>query len=162
MATCGGLNLNCSGQFRIIEALITVILVIGSMTIAINIQRIPSSWIIYSREELDDMAFNLLDEISVPTISNILSNQTGKWEYDISLLLGTLLPKTVYFNMTIYEFTPINESTITMRILNRFAITNIPGSFVMDISESGSATYIFTSSDGRIYMLVLTLIRVKG
>ena len=103
------------------------------------------------------MAFNLLDGISVPTISNILSNQTGKWEYDISLL-----PKTVYFNMTIYEFTPINESTITMRILNRFAITNIPGSFVMDISESGSATYIFTSSDGRIYMLVLTLIRVKG
>lgn len=151
-----------SGQFRIIETLLTMFLVISSMIFAVNLQKVPSSWITYSGEDLKNMAFNILCEISTPLIEHEILNQSIDWENNMFFALCTLLPRTVYFNVTIYEITPVASHNVSLRIVNRVPITNIPINYYGKIAEANSAVYMFTSIDGKVYMIVLILVRGGG
>ncbi|MEM0211923.1 MAG: hypothetical protein QXO74_02850 [Candidatus Methanomethylicia archaeon] len=154
--------MNRIGQFRIIETLITIFLVIGSMIIAVNLQKVPSSWITYSGEDLKNMAFNILCEISIPIIEHEIFNQNENWENNIFFALNTLIPKNIYFNITIYEVLPMDSNVSLLKVVNRIPITNVPINYYGRIMEAKSAIYVHTSMDGRVYMIVLTLIRGGG
>lgn len=154
--------MNKRGQFRIIEALTTTILVVGSMIMALGIQRIPRTWITYEREDLKEMAFNLLAEIADPVLSSELATHQDSWESNVFWALNTMLPPTMYFNMTIYEVSLSSEGEINLETLNKTPITNIQGEEANRIAEAASAIYIFTSPDGKVYMALLTLARSRG
>ncbi len=150
------------GQFRIIEALIAAILIIGSMAIAVNIQRIPRFWITYERENLEELAFNTLFNIADKVLLNMQLNSSSPWENDLFWVLNTMLPPTIYFNLTIYKITLQNETEITFERVNKTPITNIQAENINEIVESSSAMYVFTSRDGSVYLAILTLSRSKG
>lgn len=150
------------GQFRIIEALITTFLVIGSMIIVVEMQRVPRFWVTYESEDLEDMAFNFLSEMADSVLSSELADPSASWETNVFWALKTMLPPTLYFNMTIYRVSLSSEVDINLDVMNRVPITNIQSEDSERIAESASATYIFTSPNGMVYMAVLTLMRSKG
>jgi len=150
------------GQFRIIEALVTAVLVVGSMMIAVGIQRMPRFWITYETEDLEDMAFNMLAEIADQALLSRLLDSKGSWETDLFWTLNTMLPPTIYFNMSIYKMSLSSGGNISLEALNRAPITNIQQENADRIAESASATYVFTSPDGTVYLAALTLARSRG
>ncbi len=150
------------GQLRIIEALITAFLVIGSMIIVVELQRIPRTWITYESEDLEDLAFNLIAETADSVLTSELTNQSGLWENNIFWALRTMLPPTLYFNMTIYKVSISEDASVSLAMMNRVPITNIQSEDYEKLAESASATYILTLPDGTVCMVVLTLMRSRG
>lgn len=150
------------GQFRIIETLISTFIIISAFIIAVNLQDVPRTWIMREKKDLEDMAFNLLTKlINMNILDNVL-NAGDKWELEMLLVLKTLLPPMIYFNLSIYEIHMSNNGTIQFKILNKNPITNILREDINKIGEIASASYIYTKDADSMYLIVLMLARSRG
>lgn len=148
------------GQFRIIEALISVAIIVSFLTASMVIQRIPRSWVSAMRGDLEEMAFNVLVEVA--DLGLFDSVKTRGWELRTYLILKTLLPPSIYFNLTVYEVVLTSKYSARLEPVNMRPISNIVGESVSRIAESASACYVHTSSNGSAYLAVLTLASSRG
>jgi hypothetical protein len=144
-----------AGQVRIIEAALAAIIMLAALTTVNQFIRNPRLIMASRSGPLRSIAYNALYRLDD---TGVLDNTLGKgevnWESDIKIVLATLLPSTVYYNLTVYAFPdPANPSAYVaynrLQISNSanstFAFTNTP--------EVSTATYLYVTGALKIYLL---------
>jgi len=144
-----------SGQFRVVEALISAVIIVVAFTAALELQQIPRSWSSRMKTDLEALAFNVLLNLAE---SNVPENiGSPRWEHGLFIVLQTLLPPATYFNLTVYRITVLTNGTVLMEPLNKAPISNMQSQDLSEALEAASAAYVYTTRKGEILLLVLTL-----
>ncbi|MGQ9514664.1 MAG: hypothetical protein ACUVTL_06405 [Thermoproteota archaeon] len=144
-----------SGQFRIIEATIIIFL---TLTAVNQFTRNPRLIMTGRSVNLRSTAYNILYRLAdTGILESTLGRGTRDWENDLKIVLDTLLPSTVYFNLTVYALkNPLEPSAFF--IYNRNAISNCRSQSAFTRSpEISSATFLFVAYNSKIYILRLQL-----
>jgi hypothetical protein len=144
------------GQFRIIEAAVAAIIIFVTIAAVNQFTRNPRLIMTGRSASLRSLAYNILYRLADTTI---LENTVGKgssgWENDLKIVLDTLLPSTVYFNLTVYAF---QTETSSFVIYNRKAISNCRSQDAFEQTpEISSATFLYVARNSKMYVLRLQL-----
>jgi len=137
------------GQTRVIEALLSSVVVVVAMGIASGLIRAPSS---FSQRRTDDasrFAYSLLTRLAeADTFDKVMfegGNLSAGWEDQLKVIVGSMLPSNAFFNMTIGNCTVVGgapqESLLTSRGLSN-AMT--PEVFQTALGV-GSADIVYTT-----------------
>ncbi|MBO3802804.1 MAG: hypothetical protein JTT11_02855 [Candidatus Brockarchaeota archaeon] len=147
-----------AGQFRIIEAATAAIIIFVTIAAVNQFTRNPRLIMTGRSANLRSMAYNVLYRLAD---TSVLENTVGKgsrdWESDLKIVLDTLLPSTVYFNLTVYALQSPAEP-LTFVVHNRKQISNCrsPDAF-KQTPEISSATFLYVAHDSKMYVLRLQL-----
>jgi len=156
-------GLSKKGQFRIIEALISSIIVIIAFIAAVQLQQLPRIWVMREKSDLEEMGFNILTYLAEKgVLERVIRPDNEDWEKDMCLVLKILLPPMLYFNMSVFEIKVSENGTVFIEPVNDDLITNTPREGSERVPEMVSVTYVYTTKTGRIYLIVLSLTRSKG
>jgi len=137
------------GQTRVIEALLSSIVVVAAMGIASGLIRAPSSFSQRRTEDASRFAYSLLTRLAeADTFDGIMfenGNLSAGWEDELKVMVGSMLPSDAFFNMTISNCTVVEgvprESLLTARGLSN-AMT--PEVFEAALGV-GSADIVYTT-----------------
>jgi hypothetical protein len=153
------------GQLRVIEATIAAIVIFFSFLTASYFMRNPRIWTTSRTEDLTRMGFNILHSLSVTDVLNntVASHKIG-WEDQLNFVLEAFLPSTTFYNMTIYKVLSNSGTWTTVyQPFNAMKITNTESSEAFTRSpEVVSVSYLYTSKNGEVYLLVLELSEISG
>jgi len=112
---------NKRGQMRIVEAMITCIILVVGLSAAVYISSVYS---VAEAQGLEETGLNILHVLDDSTIiRKILNNETG-WQSELRSLIETLLPPDTFYNLSLF-------SAVTGQIIVE-AVTNIIG---QEVSE---------------------------
>jgi len=131
------------GQFRIIELVISITMIISVMLLVMFFTRPMRS--IYLREvgDLRRLAYNLLNNLAEAGVfervfDSARSGDIG-WEGRLRMLVAANLPPGLVFRMEIYNVLILGDGTVQLKRLDGGMITNMnPG---VDLSESEAVHY---------------------
>lgn len=146
------------GQFRIIEAAISAIIIFVTLVAVNQFTRIPRLIMTGRSGSLRTIAYNTLYRLAdTGVLENTLVIGTADWEGNLKIVLDTLLPSTVYFNLTVYSFSNTAQPT-SFIIYNREMISNsISPTAFTDTPEISSAAFLYVAHNSKIYLLRLQL-----
>jgi hypothetical protein len=144
------------GQSRILEAVVAAAIIFIVFSVSSYLVRASEVRVLQERADLDRLGYNVLHRlVESGAYEEIQGRAASQQELELLLkdALQRALPTSVYFNLTIYrceglELTPlpINPS-------------NMPAESTPKTLERSSTSTIYTSRDGTIYLLILTLTR---
>lgn len=142
------------GQIRIIEAVVVALLIFIISTTVFFMLFSSEKFFKQEVVDLNRLAYNVLNRLIE---SGVIEESIGDGRVDeakIANVLRNLLPQGIYFNLTIGQ----------QRRLGYWekisSISNAPQSLFEVATEVASASVIYTSKDGRIYYLALSLSRI--
>ena len=146
------------GQFRILEAVISAMIIFVALAAISQFTRMPRLIMTGRSGSLRAIAFNTLYSLAD---TGILESTVGigspDWERNLKIVLDTLLPSTVYYNLTVYTFNNTAQPTYHA-IYNKGVISN---SFLQtaftNTPEISTATFIYVAHNTKIYLLRLQL-----
>lgn len=147
------------GQLRVIEAVLAVMIIFTTFTAAAYLLKAHRTWATRDIEELEKTGYNVLQRLAESgALEATVGDSHSGWEIHLKLLLETILPPSVYYNLTVFV-SCYKSGTATLAPYNGQVITNSLG--VNDFSgspEIASVTYVYTSYyKERIYVLYLQL-----
>lgn len=140
------------GMARMIEAVISAVLIIGAFSVSYYLLIPPSASQIRSNEALVKYGHNVLSSLASNNGFEILfTNYKGKavpdWEQELKIAVNSLMAPKVIFNLTVYKVTRLNgiNGFIKLNKINRFNIQNVmdPMSFIK-AGETAQVTYVYT------------------
>ena len=152
------------GQIRVIEALLSSVIVVAAMTVASGLIQAPSSFSQRRTEDVSRFAYSLLTRLAeADTFDGIMfegGNLSQRWEDELQVIVGSMLPSNVFFNMTVYNCTVVGgipqESSLASRSLSN-AMT--PEVFQTALGV-GSADIVYTTK--RLWILKIHIDLVWG
>lgn len=123
------------GQFRIIEAALSAIIIFITLVTINQFTRIPRLIMTGRSGSLRTTAYNTLYRlVDTGILENTLGIGSADWEGNLKIVLDSLLPTTVYFNMTVHSFSNAAQPTyyiaynknIISNSISQKAFTNTP------------------------------------
>ncbi|MEM4640660.1 MAG: hypothetical protein QXT93_12370 [Thermofilum sp.] len=159
------MNRGRKGQFRIIELIIAVTMVVAVMLLVMFFTRPMRS--VYLREvaDLRSLAYNLLNNFADAGVFERILNSTQNgekgWEGRLRMLVSSSLPPGLVFRMEIYDVKINEDGTIELKRIDEGAITNMERDTELVEAESVQYTLVCTrdpdSVRGRILYIVLVI-----
>jgi len=137
------------GQIRIFEAVVatTVIFVVFSVSMLLIYP--PRLWLIYEKEYLDRLGYNILHNLAETGAIEIVLN---RGVHHLEMAMDKIMPPLTYYNLTVFVFNAAEGKT------QRFAsISNTTPEVFRQIPEVSSTIMVYTSKTGETYYLVLVL-----
>jgi hypothetical protein len=146
------------GQFRIIEAAISAVIIFITLVAVNQFMRIPRLIMTGRSGSLRAIAYNTLYRLAdTGVLENTLVIGSTDWEGNLKIVLDTLLPSTVYFNLTVYAFSNAEQPT-SFSIYNKQMISNsFSQTAFTDTPEISSASFLYVAHNSKIYLLRLQL-----
>jgi len=89
---------NRKGQIRIIEAMITCLILISGLTAAIYFSSI---YAVTESADLEKAGLNILHVLDNSEVLEKIINRQGTWESELKLLIENLLPSDTFYNLTL-------------------------------------------------------------
>jgi len=154
------------GQFRAVEATVAAFIIFFSFIAANYLIRNSRAWTVSRSEDLSMLGYNLLHSLDVTGVLNgtVSSGRSG-WERGLDFAIETFLPSTAYYNLTVYK-ADLNEVTTSgvadLEPWNSLKITNTDPDTFARSPEVISIQYLFTSSKGEVFLLVLQISESRG
>jgi len=145
------------GQLRVIEAVLATIIIFTTFASATYLLKSHRTWATRHSEELEKIAYNVMQRLAESgALEATVGDSHPGWELHLKLLLETVLPPSVYFNLTVLV-SRYQLGTATLAAYNGEAITNGNSDSFAKSPEVASSTYIYTCEKAKIYVLVLQL-----
>lgn len=147
-----------AGQIRIIEAALAAVIMLFALIAVDQFTRNPRLVMTSRSGTLRSMAYNALYRLAdLGVLDNTLGRRLVNWELHLKIVLATLLPTTVYYNLTVYAFNNTQNPSVYVRC-DTLNITNTlsPVAFTQT-PEIASATFLYVTFNSRIYMLRLQI-----
>lgn len=139
------------GQMRILEAVIATIVLLIAFTAFYFMLYSSAKFFKQEAVDLNRLSYNaLIHLVESGVVERAVSNPTTGGEMLVRAL-QSLLPPNVFFNLTVLNVTDASSREVVVSLSNA-----VPAVFEGP-SELASATTTYTSSEGKIYMLVLRL-----
>jgi hypothetical protein len=168
------------GIARMIEAVISAILIIGAFSVSYYLLTPPSPSHIRSGESLSKIGYNILSTLaSANGFEMLFASAKGArivdWEQQLKSTINSLLPANVIFNVTVYRVPEakleghgkdsyFNASYFTpMQKLNRIDISNVvdPQAFIR-AGETAQIIYTYTMKNMTILVFNMRLADLGG
>jgi len=145
------------GQLRVIEAVLASIIIFTTFTSAAYLLTSHRTWATRNLEELEKIGYNALQRLAESGgLEATVGDSHLGWELHLKLLLETILPASIYYNLTVlvssYKF-----GIATLAQCNGQAITNVQSNGFNTSPEIASITYVYTCRRAKVYVLVLQL-----
>jgi predicted PurR-regulated permease PerM len=159
-----------AGIARMIEAVISAILIIGAFSVSYYLLIPPSASQIRSGESLTKYGYNLLSTLASSNGFERLfidyhGERVSDWEQQLKSTLNSLLPSNVLFNLTVYKAMEVQGGNgfVSLIVLNKVPISNVgdPRSFI-DAGETAQITYVYTMKNMTILVFNLRLADIGG
>jgi len=136
---------------RILEAVIATIVLLIAFTAFYFMLYSSAKFFKQEAVDLNRLSYNaLMHLVESGVVERAVSNPTTGGEMLVRAL-QSLLPPNVFFNLTVLNVTDASSREVVVSLSNA-----VPAVFEGP-SELASATTTYTSSEGKIYMLVLRL-----
>jgi len=136
---------------RILEAVIATIVLLIAFTAFYFMLYSSAKFFKQEAVDLNRLSYNaLIHLVESGVVERAVSNPTTGGEMLVRAL-QSLLPPNVFFNLTVLNVTDASSREVVVSLSNA-----VPAVFEGP-SELASATTTYTSSEGKIYMLVLRL-----
>ncbi len=140
------------GIARIVEAVFSAILIIAAVSISYHLLIPPNPSTIRSNEELSKFGYSLLSSLGSDNgYDKLLFDKEGNlregWENDFKVVINSLVPPNIIFNITVYNAT-VNSSTgfVDLEKLNTIPISNTDSNEVfLKAGENIQVMYIYTT-----------------
>ena len=168
------------GIARMIEAVISAILIIGAFSVSYYLLTPPSPSHIRSNESLSKVGYNLLSTLaSANGFEMLFTSAKGKaiadWEQQLKSTVNSVLPSKVIFNITVYKVKNADLKTVgkdsfynasyfvPMQRLNRYNISNVvdPQAFIR-AGETAQVIYVYTMKNMSILVFNMRLADLGG
>lgn len=137
-----------------LEAVIAVTIIIVALSLSSLLLGTARTWRARRTEELSKSAFSVLSYLSKsgPLELNLVRKPDG-WEYRLKSLIDDLVPANTIFVLEVTTYSAPGQWAEVCK-----PISNDAQAWVENIGpEVGSATYIYTGSDGLVYRLRLMI-----
>jgi len=154
------------GQFRAVEATVAAFIIFFSFIAANYLIRNSRVWTVSRSEDLSMLGYNLLHSLDVTGVLNgTVATQRVGWERGLDFALKTFLPSTAYYNLTVYK-SDLKEVDPSVGVAELEGvggiITNTDPDTFSRSPEVISIQYLFTSTDGSVFLLVLQISEARG
>ncbi|MEM0219898.1 MAG: hypothetical protein QW213_06160 [Thermoproteota archaeon] len=143
--------MNNKGQTKVIEATIASLLMLGALAVGSAMVKDISVISLNQKESNEKLAYGILTTlIRGNVIENIMFQPNGNlrsgWEYEMNIILSSLVPPNLFYNLTVYNYTysvsPGKMLNITGKVqLNKIKISNISSSNIMAVVSSADVIY---------------------
>ena len=139
------------GVARILEAIFSAILIIEAVSIGYVLVKTSNPSIIKSSEELHRLGYSILSSIASNNGLDRLIfdeewNIRSGWESDLKVIVSSLLPQNIIFNITIYNASIDENGFVRLEKLNRVPITNVYSENAFThAGENVLVSYVYTS-----------------
>ncbi|MBS7604971.1 MAG: hypothetical protein QXR84_06520 [Candidatus Bathyarchaeia archaeon] len=153
----GGVRL---GQVRIIEAVIASILVFMAFTAVFFMLFSSEKFFKQEAVDLNRLAYNVLSRLVEPKVIEDSIEDSWVNETKIINALQNLLPQNIYFNLTVSKWVS-EPGGIGRWVTISSSISNAPEDLFKASTEVASASIVYTSKNGKIYRLCLSLTRAE-
>jgi hypothetical protein len=148
------INVRKRGQIRIIEAGIAASIIFITFIVISQSTRLPRITMTSRTVILRDTAYNTLYRLADSGVfESLIGANSANWERSLKMVLDTLLPSTVYFNMSVYSC----NSPTSFAIYNKLSISNVDPNAFIATPEITSASFLFVAKNSRIYLVILQL-----
>lgn len=155
-----GLSGSRRGQSRILEAVVAAAVIFIVFSVSSFLVRASDIRVLQERGDLDRLGYNVLHRLvesgAYGEIMERAGSQPELAELHLKEVLQRALPQSIYFNLTITQCDGLTLMTLPINP------RNIHGDTIPNQLEVSSTSLIYTSRDGRIYLLTLTLMREGG
>ena len=146
------------GQFRIIEAAISAVIIFVTLVTIDQFTRIPRLIMTGRSGSLRTTAYNTLYRMAdTGILENTLGIGSADWEGNLKIVLDSLLPTTVYFNMTVYAFSNAAQPTYYVAYNKRIISNSLSQEAFTKTPEISSAEFLYVARNSKIYLLRLQL-----
>jgi len=144
------------GQLRVIEAVLATIIIFTTFASAAYLLKSHRTWATRHLEELEKTGYNALQRLAESGgLEMTVGDSRPGWEVHLKLLLETILPASVYYNLTILA-SRYQNGIVTLEDYSQ-AITNVQSAGFINSPEIASVTYVYTCRNAKVYVLVLQL-----
>lgn len=161
-------NRNIAGQVRLIEVLVSLVIIIVAIVLVGQITRPPGTPVIRNEEKLIKMGYNLLNYLAEKGIFEEIIDSGKGWEERMKILIESHLPCGVVFNMTIYginatkiDLSTLDESKLEQikpeTKLNSYSISNIKDISLAKKIVTIRYTYVCTRTEIKGTILIFDL-----
>jgi len=159
---------NIAGQVRLIEVLVSLVIIIVAIVLVGQITRPPGTPVIRNEEKLIKIGYNLLNYLAEKGIFEEIIDSGKGWEERMKILVESHLPCGVVFNMTIYginatkiDLSTLDESKLEQinpdTKLNKYPISNIKDISLAKKIVTIRYAYVCTRTEINGTILVLDL-----
>lgn len=133
------------GQIRIIEAILSAAIIVVSITIGIGLMKTPSPLSSRRTEDVSRFAYSLLFSLAeAETFDRVMyanGSLVPNWEEQMKVMIGSLLPSNMFFNMTVYNCT-VNYGLVEEVVINSCPISNAANPEVFRESPAVAGAHI--------------------
>jgi len=141
---------------RVIEAVLATIIIFTTFTSAAYLLKSHRTWATRHLEELEKTGYNAMHRLAESGgLETTVGDSHLGWELHLKLLLETILPASVYFNLTIFT-SRYQNGIVTLEDYSQ-AITNVHSAGFINSPEIASITYVYTCGNAKVYVFVLQL-----
>jgi hypothetical protein len=163
------------GVATIIEAVVASLLLISVFSVSFFLISTPSIPHQRYSEDLTKVGYNLLSGLAVNDgFDGVLYDSNGNmvkgWEQQLTVVINTLIPNNIIFNVTVYE--ALNDPQTNMvifKILNNATISNTLDNnghsnelAFLNAGENADVSYIYTTKLLHILVIDLKLATLGG
>jgi hypothetical protein len=152
------------GQFRILEVVFAAVILTSAYSVAIFIMEPANNPAIRASDDLEILAFNVLNHMAQGGTFDRITTEVG-WEESIKIAMTRLMPPGTYFNMTVFNATISGPSAVLIPI-NSSPITNVQALEAVTAfgrsPEISSSTLIYTTKDGQFLVLRIIVAAAGG
>ncbi len=154
------LALNIKGQIKILEAVLSTILLVSVLIVASYLIVPTNPYVKHESENLEDFGYFILSRLTdYELLDDVLYLSNGSlndnWEEELKVIISAYMPTNVYFNLMVYN------ASSSFSLINRKMVSNVddPG-FFERVLESVSTRAVYTTRRHHILVLILVLTRV--
>ena len=154
------------GQARIIEAIVSAIIVVAAVSIASLLSRPPGTVFFREEKSLIKTGYSVINYMANAKILEeiIYKEENGQikysdnWEEQLKPILQFMIPANIAYNLTIYEINGTIGNNLKMVPINDEPISNIITTEGMAEMETIKYTYVCTrKARGKVLLIILQL-----
>ena len=165
------------GVATIVEAIVSSLILIAAFSMGFYF--ISSPVISHQRysEDLTKLGYNLLSGLAANDgFDKLIYDSQGNiivgWEQQLKVVIDSLLPRNIIFNITVYEAKLIDDNLtnfVDLKILNNVTVSNTVDEFghsneaaFLKAGENAEASYIYTTKQLHILVITMKLATLGG
>ena len=152
---------------RILEAMLAALVLMITITIAMNMMKAPSPLSSKGKNELTQFGYDFLIKLTDAQLLDEVMFERGTmrqgWEERMKVLINSMIPANLFYNMTIYNTTYVEHFDFGDPVLvkiNTVQITNTGSASFTEGLEVASADAIYTTQNFRVLRIHLDLVNV--
>lgn len=165
------------GIAAIIEAVVSSLLLIAAFSVGFYLLSTPTISHQRYSEDLTKVGYNLLSALAENDgFDKLMFDSYGKftvgWEQQLKVVIVSLLPSNIIFNVTVYNATLINDNItnfVELKILNTATVSNVLDesghsneAAFLKAGDNAEASYIYTTKHLQILVISIKLATLGG